>query len=282
VVPRALQVGGTLLKHVGVGLVVAVAVAAPWSALVVLNVRYSPRVPWAIPAGIAYACLAMAYLNGSGWPRSTSALRRRSFRAQPLVLAQFNWALLAGLTGVASLWLFYAASGYLTAQPRGSFQGNWPPVVIGTAVIIGAAVTAVAEEGGFRGFMQAPLERLFGPAPAIAITSLFFVLFHLSHGLAVLARNGPFYLAAGCVYGLLAYLTQSILPSVLLHFLGDILAFGLGSSLVHLTSPRAVGARASLVLSALVVACVSGAAFVRLARLAASTRSRLGAQGAAA
>ncbi len=277
---RGLHVAGALLKHVGLGLVVAVAVATPWSALVMFNMRFSPHVPWAIPAGIAYVWLAMAYLNGSGWPKSTSVARRRYFRARPLVLAEFTWALLAGLAGIVSLWLFFAVFRFLSAQAPQSSEVDLPPMVLFGAIIISAAVTAIAEEGGLRGFMQAPLERLIGPVPAIATTSLFFVLIHLSHGVAALTRNGPFYLAAGCVYGLLAYLTQSILPSLLLHFFGDILAFGLRSSLVHLTSPREASIRAFLVLSALLVACASGAAFLRLARLSAGRRSHLGADDA--
>jgi len=275
--PRA----GALLRPVGIGLAVTVGVAIPWSALAVLNLRLSPRVPWAIPAGIAYVFLAMAYLNGSGWPTSTAASRKRYFRAQPLSSAELAWALLAGFTAVASLWLVYAACGYLSAQPRSGAQPDWSPIVLVGAITVGAAVTAIAEEGGLRGFMQAPLERLIGPTPAIAITSLLFVLIHLSHGLTALARNGPFYLAAGCVYGLLAWLTQSILPSLLLHFVGDILAYALGSSLVHLTIPRGVGAGAVLGLGALLVACVSWAAFVRLGRLTASKRTGSSARVAA-
>jgi len=272
---RALQVVGAIFKHVGIGLAVTVGIAIPWSAIAVINLRFSPHVPWAIPVGVAYVCLAMSYLNGGGWPKSTSAARKRNFRAQPLVLVGFSWALLAGLAAVTSLWLCFAASGNLSAQaPQGS-QPDWPPIVLLGAVIISAAVTAISEEGGLRGFMQAPLEGLLGPAPAIATTSLLFVLIHLSHGVTALARYGLFYLAAGCVYGLLAYLTQSILPSLLLHFLGDIITFGLRSALVHLSGPHNASARALLVLAALFVACFSGVAFLRLARLTIGKRSRL-------
>ena len=262
----------SVLRNIGLGLAIVVAVSAPWSALVVLNVRLSPHVPWAIPAGIVYACFSMLYLNGRGWPESTSAARRRSFRARPLVLTELRWALLAGLAAVASLWLLFAASGYLSAQTPQRPQADLSPILLIGAVIIGSAVAAISEEGGLRGFMQAPLERLVGPAPAIATTSLIFVLIHLTHGVAGLVRNGPFYLAAGCVYGLLAYLTQSILPSLVLHFLGDVLVFGLRSSIVHLSSPRAASTRAYLLLAALLAACFSGAAFVRLARLTACKR----------
>ena len=72
------------LKPIGIGLAVAVAVAVPWSAIVVLDLRLSPRAPWAVPVGVVYACLAFAYLAGRGWPASTSAARQRDFRARPL------------------------------------------------------------------------------------------------------------------------------------------------------------------------------------------------------
>jgi hypothetical protein len=111
-----------------------------------------------------------------------------------------------------------------------------------------------------------------GPLPAIGTTSLVFVLIHLSHGVSALARVGPFYLAAGCIYGLLAYLSQSILPSFLLHFLGDLLVFGLRSSVVHLGSPLSRITSVPLLLAAVVAGCVSAIGFVILARLTASKR----------
>jgi membrane protease YdiL (CAAX protease family) len=272
---RPLQLAGALAKHTALGLVVVVAVAAPWSVLIVLNLRVSPHVPWALPAGVAYVVLAMAYLNGSGWPGSTSSVRRSYFRARPLALAEFSWALLAGLCAITSLWLLFAASGYLSAQSS-TGQANLSPTFLVGAVVLGAAVTAIAEEGGLRGFMQMPLECLIGPTAAVATTSIVFVLIHLSHGLAAVARFGPFYFAAGCVYGLLAYLTQSIVPSLLLHFVGDLLVFGLRTSLVHVAGPRATGSRAALVLCGLLAVAASGAAFVRLARMTAGRRVHRG------
>jgi membrane protease YdiL (CAAX protease family) len=278
---RMLQQSWALAMRVGLGLVVVVAVAAPWSALILCNLRLSPHLPWALPAGVAYVCLAVAYLNGGGWPQSTSAARKRYFRAELLVWRELNWALFAGVTAVTSLWLALAASGYLSAQPPQHSQIQLPPLVLFGTIIIGAAVTAIAEEGGLRGFMQAPLESLIGPAPAILTTSVFFVLIHLSHGTEALARFGLFYLAAGCVYGLLAYLTQSILPSLILHFLGDVFVFGLQSSLVHLTSPHSASIKMALILASVLMAFASGVAFIRLARLTASKRSHLGMNNAA-
>ena len=89
-----------------------------------------------------------------------------------------------------------------------------------------SAVAGVAEESGFRGFMQLPMERAYGSAIAIGVTAVIFTSVHLTHGRAVLPFL-PFYLAVAVVYGLLAYLTRSLLPSMLLHFVGDVAMFAM-------------------------------------------------------
>ncbi|MBB4638364.1 CPBP family intramembrane glutamic endopeptidase [Longimicrobium terrae] len=81
---------------------------------------------------------------------------------------------------------------------------------------IGAA--PLVEEFGFRGWIQRPLERGFGPMPAIA-TSAF--LFALAHGEPELI---PIRLAAGLVLGHAVWASRSIWSGVLLH-----LAWNLGA-----------------------------------------------------
>jgi hypothetical protein len=70
----------------------------------------------------------------------------------------------------------------------------------------------------------------------------------------------------------MAYLSQSILPSLLLHFLGDLLLFGLRASVVPLDGPLSGIPAARLFVAALVAALASAIGFVILARLTASTR----------
>ena len=53
------------------------------------------------------------------------------------------------------------------------------------------------------------------------MTSLFFALIHLTHGLTLLAFLLPYYLAVSVVYGILAWRTGSILPGMVLHSIGD-------------------------------------------------------------
>ena len=89
-----------------------------------------------------------------------------------------------------------------------------------------AAVAGIAEESSFRGYMQGPIERRHGAAIAILVTGSVFGFAHLTHPEVTLILM-PYYLAAAAIYGALAYLTNSILPSVVLHAAGNFLS-GIG------------------------------------------------------
>jgi membrane protease YdiL (CAAX protease family) len=261
-----------VLRHTVIGLVVMVGVTVPWSLVVVANVRLTPGALWAVPLGLIYVGVVVAYLTGRGWPASTVEARRRDFRARLLSPAETVWSLLAGTLAITCLWLLFAASGHLERQAVPGREALLPTGTLVALIIIGSAVTAIGEEGGLRGFMQAPLERRVGPRMAIIMSAATFVVIHATGGLLALTRNGPFYLGAGLVYGVLAYLTQSILPSLVLHFLGDILTFALRVSLVHLPGPHAGVPLTLCLVGAVVLAGLSIIAFGRLARVRASAR----------
>jgi membrane protease YdiL (CAAX protease family) len=182
--------------------------------------------------------------------------------------AQWRWSLLAGVLAVMCLWLLYAAFGNPgiagTAGIAPGREAALPAGMLFMFLLVSAAVTALGEEGGLRGFAQARLERRFGPRVAIGASTLAFVLIHATHGLPILVRMAPFYVAVGVVYGLLAYLTQSILPSLALHLLGDILTFGLRSSLIRLSVPHNGAATLLCLGGALVLGSLSILAFSRL------------------
>ncbi|NIM04086.1 MAG: CPBP family intramembrane metalloprotease, partial [Armatimonadetes bacterium] len=46
-------------------------------------------------------------------------------------------------------------------------------------IILTASVVGITEEVGFRGYMQVPLEKRYGPVVAIAIVSTLFMVLHL-------------------------------------------------------------------------------------------------------
>jgi membrane protease YdiL (CAAX protease family) len=99
---------------------------------------------------------------------------------------------------------------------------QYPFVTVLLWVLMGSLVAGVVEEASFRGYMQGPIERRHGPVVAILVTGSLFGLAHFTHAEVTLILL-PYYLAVAAVYGALAYLTNSILPSLVLHGGGNVL-----------------------------------------------------------
>ena len=191
-----------------------------WAALAGINMRLTPRLPWSAPVMAILLWLRWCYLQGN-------AAQRDALRVKPLAPRVWGLALLAGSMAVAAVWAaFYALRPLLHVTPPSADVARFPLWTVVAMIVGGSAVAGVAEEAGFRGTMQLPLERAYGPVVAIAVTSVLFTLIHLTHGPAILVFL-PFYFVVAVIYGLLAFFTGSILPSMTLHFAGDVLLFTL-------------------------------------------------------
>lgn len=195
----------------------------PWAVLVALNTRHWPAVPWAVPPTAVYLWFYWRYVRGDGWPAATAAARRTSCRANQLSADVWGLALTAGMLGLVALVAFLGVFNRLVrlpAQQTGDLS-HVPLVTLLFWLPMGAIVAGVAEEASFRGYMQRPIERRHGPVAAIAVTGAVFGVAHFTHpevGLVLM----PYFLAVATVYGALAYLTDSIFPSMVLHAGGDI------------------------------------------------------------
>ncbi|MGH9890978.1 MAG: lysostaphin resistance A-like protein, partial [bacterium] len=136
----------------------------------------------------------------------------------------------------------------------------------------------------FRGYMQRPIESRHGPVVAILVTGIAFGLGHFTHSEVTLVLL-PYFLAVAAVYGALAHLTDSTLPSMFLHAGGNVFsAVGLflgGRSEWQLASaPKPLiweaGPDASFwgtVVALLAVGAAAGWAYSGLSRAAAHTQS---------
>jgi len=200
-----------------------------WRYLIAANLAISPGAPWAAAAMVLYLWLYWRYLKGRGWPRSTSESRRRDLRAQQLTPTTWRWALVAGGSFMAATAPLTVILGRLFPLPRllPDFLQRLPPLTLVSFLLMSSIVAGVVEEAAFRGYLQSPIERRHGPVLAILITSMVFVLFHLPGRPSV----SPSYLflvsLASLNYGILAYLTNSILPGLVLHASGDVASFAL-------------------------------------------------------
>lgn len=214
-------------KTVAVSLLMALPIATvgtlSWVTLIRTNVREHPDVPWAAAATGALLILMLVWLSGRGWPRRTSAFRRfhlRLWRPEPGAWSGDNLITILGLIGtMVGFTVIYVLMG--TTRPPEDISVYPTTSIRFSILLMGPMVAGVVEEMAFRGYMQSHLERI-GPTFAILVTSAAFTLLHGTHGLAYLLAVAPGFFLASVVYGYLALRSGSILPGMVLHFLGDL------------------------------------------------------------
>jgi membrane protease YdiL (CAAX protease family) len=199
-----------------------------WSALVVANFKVSPAIPWAVGPMALVLWLGWQYAGGRWWPGSTAAARRGYLRAIRIPGRTFGWALIAGALAIIALVGYWILIFQLVKLPGNSLPdfSNYPPVTVVLALLMAAVVGAVVEEAGFRGYLQTALEREL-PAPlAIVFAAL---LLSPGHGLTqgFVWPTLLWYFGADVMFGITAYLTNSILPGIVIHGLGLLVFFGL-------------------------------------------------------
>jgi len=213
------------MRAIVTGFLVSSAAVVPWGALVQTNVKVGMGIPWAAGVMAAYLFLYVKYLGGWGWPRSTAAARCDYLRAAGLPLRTWVWSLVSGVSAFAASIALLLVVRRMLSWPAsaGEFPAGLPAFVIAATLLVSAAVAGISEEAGFRGYMQRMMERRYGPAVAIFVSSVMFGLAHLSHGL----RPVPllFDTGWGALYGILAYLSGSIVPGIILHSALDFIEF---------------------------------------------------------
>jgi membrane protease YdiL (CAAX protease family) len=102
---------------------------------------------------------------------------------------------------------------------------KYPLLTVVLAIVTGSFVAPLSEEAAFRGYFQVMLEReVRGPA-AVVISSALFALAHFTQGF--FWPKLLVYFLAGVVFGVVACCTNSILPSIAVHIIGDLTFFAL-------------------------------------------------------
>jgi membrane protease YdiL (CAAX protease family) len=220
-----------ILKSVGTAAVASLAVASlgtlTWVPLLVANTVLTPQIPWSIPVEALALVLIWLFLDGRGWPRSTSLLRHQLLRARIVPIRVFLLAWLAGglaLLGLAGLWVVLVELTGVGGNPTLAAADQFPTALVTLAIVMGSLVSPLTEEAAFRGYGQVLLERGLRPVAAIALSSAYFALYHgPTQGFA--PSKLLFYLTVGVVFGTIAFLTQSVLPAIPVHIAGDLLFF---------------------------------------------------------
>ena len=221
----------TILRIIGLGflaLVIALFPGGVWTALLITNLRLSPSIPWAVVAMGIFLWAMWRYLDGWGAPRANSERRRRLLRATAVPAPVFGWAIVAGMSSIVALAGFWIVLLQLVKVPLHTLPdfSRYPLLTVATVVVLACVVSSVPEEAGFRGYFQSFLEQRLPATGAIVLSSLVLAPGHC----ATQGFVWPvvlFYFLVDSMLGTMAYLTKSILPSIVVHFIGLLMFFTL-------------------------------------------------------
>jgi membrane protease YdiL (CAAX protease family) len=208
------------IKAVLMGMLIAFLGTIPRNLIFAANLRYHTNLPWAVPLLALYLWFFWRYLGGAGPPESTKELRRNSLRANFLPRRIWVLAIVAGALAIFTLILALYIVNRMVVLPRQELPdlSHLPKFTVLSLLIISAPAAAIIEESAFRGYMQGPIERQYGLLVAILITGTMFAIAHLDFTFIL----WPYYLAVAAIYGTITYLTNSILPAVVLHTAGNL------------------------------------------------------------
>jgi membrane protease YdiL (CAAX protease family) len=206
---------------------IALALQGVWSALIAANLASSPAIPWSVPAIAILVLLAWQYLGGKGPPHSTGQKRQRHLRANAVPGPIFFQAVLAGLLAIIALAGCWIVMTSIVRMPGNVLPdvSRYPWLTTTLMIVTGSLIGPVMEQAGFWGYGQVMLEDAFPAPAAIVILSVLFAIGpHPPPGAAAWPKL-VFYFFSSIVFGTMAFFTNSILPSLVVHILGDLSFF---------------------------------------------------------
>ena len=201
-------------------------VSGTWAGLLIANLKTSPGLPWSVAAMFDVLVGMVTFLNGNWGHRRSRGARRALLRLRPVRPGVFAWAVIAGTLAVTALSGFWIVLFQLTTMAgNASDFSRLPPLTVVSALAMAAVSGAVSEEAAFRGYLQSTLERCLPAWCAIIVVALMMMPEHAS----TQGFGWPtvvFYLLVDVMLGVTAYLTQSILPGIVIHTIGLVTFFG--------------------------------------------------------
>jgi membrane protease YdiL (CAAX protease family) len=202
----------SIVKAVVVGMAVMLAGTIPRNVLFAANLRYAAGFPWAVPAMAIYLFYFWRYLRGGD--------RRQGLRANQVSATAWAWAMVAGVLGIVALVLALHLVNRFVALPPQKLPdlAGVPKTTVLSLLLMAAPVAGIVEEAAFRGYMQGAIERRYGIVLAVLVTGTMFAVAHLDFTPVL----WPYYVAVAALYGMVTYMTNSILPSIVLHTAGNL------------------------------------------------------------
>jgi membrane protease YdiL (CAAX protease family) len=213
-----------IIRAVIGGILIGMIAANVWP---ILLVTLAGALPAAAVAEVAFLGLYIWWAAGGGVPERFKSTRAYYFRVRPLSREQWFWGIVAALCFAVTIHAAIVLLFRFIPFPAAEFHRGYDLSFIGSrqmqwvACIVSALSAGVCEETGFRGYMQRPIENRHGPVTAILISSLVFVLLHLTKDWALIGMV-PIVLLAGILLGTLAWASGTLVFCMLGHWIMDI------------------------------------------------------------
>jgi membrane protease YdiL (CAAX protease family) len=218
----------SVIAIVGViGLAITFVPQGMWSALVVLNLRLTPALPWAVALMAVILWSLGHYLNGRWRPSRTSETRRLLLRATAVPPRVLLLALGAGAFAMVALAGYWTVCASFVRMP-GSVLPDlslYPWWTAALAVLMGALISPLCEQAGLFGYWQTALEREFAFPIPVLLAAIAFAVFPHPPAHAPLWVKLPFFFFTGLTFSLMAYYTKSIVPALAIHIVGLFMFF---------------------------------------------------------
>jgi membrane protease YdiL (CAAX protease family) len=257
-----------------VGIFIALFGQGIWSAILIVNLKSTPSIPWAVPAMIVLLWLMWQYLGGRWWPRGNAEVRRQSLRARPVPAQVFGWAMISGALSIVALSACWIVMSRVVRVPASVLpdMSRFPFYTTASMIVMGSVVSPLMEQAGIWGYCQVMLEREFPGPVAVVLTAIVFAILPHPPMHSVLWPKLVFYFLTGAMLSVTAYLTKSILPGLVIHIVGlltfFVLVFPHDTTRRLLSEGGADGLFWIHVAQAIVFTALATLSFVRLAGVA--------------
>ena len=217
------------VKAIFIGFVILELGTKLWSIIAFTNITVTPEIPWSFPLMVIVLVLIWNYLNGKWAPKSTQKTRRMWLRGNLLNVKNRKWGWISAVLLGCTILCFVVLGMRIVDEPSGQIVQierimKYPTWTIIGLITMTSLTAGVIEEISFRGYMQKPMELKYGPKKAIMAVALFFTLLHLPNATITPALM-PIFFMGSIGWGVLAYLTNSILPGIIVHCAVDAIGF---------------------------------------------------------
>src|SRR5450432_679330 len=210
-----------LFRAVSSGFLVSTIGVAAWSVMLL-----SIPAPWSVLPMVIALWIFWKYFSGRWGSKKSTVTREENFRKTRLNPYVWKWGLAGAVCFVAIIQASFVITFRIIEFPKAQFTADYKmletmPLWVAWAILIMSAIVAgICEETGYRGYLQTPLEKKYGPLTAIIISSLVFTSIHLTKNWAYPII--PHILFASTLLGILAYKSGSLIPGIIGHSILDI------------------------------------------------------------